>query len=72
MTLENLLDCKEIKPINLEGDQHWILIGRNDIEAEGLILWLPDAKSWLVVKDPNAVEYWSQKEKGASENKMVR
>ena len=51
-TLESPLDCKEIKPVNPKGYQHWILIGRIDAEAETLILWPPDAKSQLIVKDP--------------------
>ena len=44
-TLETLLDCKEIKPINSKGNQIWIFIGRTDAEAEGSILWPPDVKS---------------------------
>ena len=43
-TIENLLDSKEIKPVNLKGNQPWILIGRTDAEAEAPILWPPDAK----------------------------
>ena len=53
-TLESLLDCKEIKPVNSKGNQPLIFIGRTDAEAETLILWLPDAKSWLIGKDPDA------------------
>ena len=41
--LESPLDCKEIKPVNLKGNQPWIFIGRTD--AEALILWRPDANS---------------------------
>ena len=52
-TLESPLDCKEIKPINPKGNQSWIFIGRTDAEAEALILWLPDAKNWLIRKDPD-------------------
>ena len=48
-TLESLLDCKEIKPVNPKGNQSWIFIGRTD--AEALILWPPDAKSQLIGKD---------------------
>ena len=48
-TLESLLDCKEIKPVNPKGNQSWIFIGRTD--AEALILWPPDAKSRLIGKD---------------------
>ena len=44
-TLKSLLDCKEIKPVNHEGNQSWIFIGRTDTEAETPILWLPDAKN---------------------------
>jgi len=44
--LESPLDCKEIKPINLKGNQSWIFIGRT--EAEAPILWPPDAKGWLI------------------------
>ena len=39
------LDCKEIQPVHFEGDQSWVFIGRNDAEAETLVLWPPDAKS---------------------------
>ena len=48
-TLESPLDCK-IKPVNPKGNQSWIFIGRTD--AEALILWLPNVKSWLIRKDP--------------------
>ena len=44
-TLESPLDCKEIKPVNLEGNQSLIFIGRTDVEAETPILWPPDAKN---------------------------
>ena len=50
-TLESLLDCKEIQPVNPKGNQSWIFIGRTDAEAEDPILWPPDAKNWLVWKD---------------------
>ena len=52
-TLENPLDCKEIKPVNHKGNQSWIFIGRTDAEAETPILWPPDAKNWLLGKDPH-------------------
>ena len=47
-SLENPLDCKEIKPVHPKGNQSWILIGRTDAEAP--ILWLPDVKSDLLEK----------------------
>ena len=53
-TLESLLDCKEIKPVNPKGNQPSVFIGRTDAEAEAPILWPPDAKSPLIVKDPDA------------------
>ena len=46
--LESPLDCKEIKPVNPKGNQPWVFIRRTD--AEALILWSPDAKSWLIRK----------------------
>ena len=52
-TPESPLDCKEIQPVHLKGDQSWVFIGRTDAEAETLILWPPDVKSWLILKDPD-------------------
>ena len=49
-TLESPLDCKEIKPINPNGNQSCIFIGRTDAEAETPILWTPDAMKWLFGK----------------------
>ena len=63
-TLESPLDCKEIKSINSEGNQSWICIGRTDAEAEALILWPPDAKSWHIKKDPDAGKDGRQEERG--------
>ena len=70
-TLESLLDSKEIKPVNLKGNQSWIFIGRTDAEAEAPILWPPDVKNWLTGKDPDAGKDWSQEEKGTTEDEMV-
>ena len=53
-TFESPLDCKEIKPVNLKGNQPCIFIGRTDAEAETPILWSPDAKNRLIRKDPDA------------------
>ena len=47
------LDCKEIQPVHPKGDQSWVFIGRTDVEAESPIRWPPDAKSWLIWKDPD-------------------
>ena len=54
---------QEIKPVNPKGNPPWIFIGRTDAEAEALILWLPDVKSWLIAKDPDAGKDWGQEEK---------
>ena len=70
-TLESPLDCKEIQPVSPKGNQYWIFIGRTDIEAETLIFWPPDAKNWLVRKDPDAGKDWRREEKGTTEDEMV-
>ena len=59
-TLESPLDCKEIKPINPNGNQSWIFIESTDAEAETPILWPPDAKNWLFGKDLDAGKDWRQ------------
>ena len=68
-TLESLLDCKEIKLVNLKRNQPWIFTGRTDAEAP--ILWPPDLKSLLIGKDPDAGKDWRQEEKGVTEDEMV-
>ena len=70
-TLEGPLNCKEIKPLNSKENQPWIFIGRTDVEAEAPVLWLPDMKSQLTGKDPDAGENWGQEEKGVTEDEMV-
>ena len=52
LRLLSLLDSKDIKPVNPKENQSWILIGRTDAEAETPTLWPPDAKNWLIGKDP--------------------
>ena len=66
-TLESPLDCKEIQPVRPKGNQSWIFIGRTDVEAETPVLWPPDAKSWLIGKDPDVGKDWGQEEKGTTE-----
>ena len=54
-TLESLLDSKEIKPVNIKGNESWIFIGRTDAEAETPILWkrtqvradFPSGRVWM-------------------------
>ena len=69
-TLESPLDCKEIQPVHSIGDQFWVFIGRTDVEAETPIIWPPDAKSWLIGKDPDAGRDWGHEEKGTTEDEM--
>ena len=69
--LENPLDCKQIKPANPKGNKSWIFIGRTDAEAETPILWPPDAKNWLIGKDPDSGKDWRQEEMGMTEDEMV-
>ena len=61
-TLGSPLDCKEIKPVHPKGNQPWLFFGRTEAAAETPILWPPDAKSWLIGKDPDAGENWRQGE----------
>ena len=70
-TLESPMDCKEIQSVNPKGNQSWIFIGRTDTEVEASILWAPDAKNWLIGKDPDAGKDWRQEEKGMTEDEMV-
>ena len=70
-TLESPLDYKEIQSVHSKGDQSWVF-GRNDAEAESPVLWPPDAKSWLIWKDPDAGKDWGQEEKGMTEDEMAR
>ena len=70
-TLESPFNCKEIQPIHSEGDQPWNFFGRNDAKAETPILWPPDAKGWLIEKDPDVVQDWGQEEKGVTEDQVV-
>ena len=70
-TLVIPLDCKEIQPVSPRVNQSWIFIGKTDTEAETLIFWPPDAKYWLIWKEPDAEKDWKQEEKRMTEDKMV-
>ena len=71
-TLESPLNSKEIQTVHsYSGNQSWIFIGRLMAEAETPILWQPDAKSWLIWKDPDAGKDWMQEVKGMTEDEMV-
>ena len=65
------LGWKEIKPVNPNGNQPWIFIGRTDTEAEAPIFWPHDGKNWLIRKDPDAGKDWRQEMKGMTEDELV-
>ena len=54
--------------LRLQGDP---TIGRTDAEAATPHLWPPDAKNWLIWKDPEAGTDWRQEERGTTEDEMV-
>ena len=70
-TLESPFKYKEIKPVNPEGNQSWIFIGRTDAKIEPPIFWPPDVKNWLIRKDPVTGKDWRQEEKRTTEDEMV-
>ena len=65
--LESPLD--EIKSVNPKISHFWIFTGRTDAKAEASILWPPEAKNWLIGKDPDTGKDWGQ-EKGMTEDEM--
>ena len=69
-TLESPLDCKEIQPVHPKGNQSWIVMEGLMLKLK-LQLWPPDAKSWLIWKDPDAGKDWRREEKGKTEDEMV-
>ena len=70
-TLESPLDCKEIQTVYPKGNQSWIFIGRTDAEAETPTFWPPDAKNWLIWKDPDVMKDWRQEVKELIQDEMV-
>ena len=68
-TLKSPLNSKETKPVNPKGNQPWIFIVKTDAEAP--VLWPPDAKVFLIGKDPDAGKDWGQEKKGSTEDEMV-
>ena len=70
-TLESPLDCKEIQTVHPKGNQSWIFTGRTEAEAEAPKLWLPDAKNWLIEKDPDNGKDWGQEDKGTTEDEPI-
>ena len=68
---ESPLDSKEIQPVHHKGNESCIFIGKTDAEAETPILWPPEAKNWLIWKDPDAGKDRRHEEKEMTEDEMV-
>ena len=63
-TLESPVDSKEIKPVNLKGDQPWILTGRTETEAEASVFWSSGVNRQLTGKVPDAGKTEAEGEEG--------
>jgi len=70
-TLESPLDYKKIQPVNPQGNQSWIFIGRTDAEAEAPIVWPLYIKHWLIGKDPDVGKDWKQEDRGRIEDELI-
>ena len=57
--------------LNYWTELNWF-VGRTKAEAEAPILWPPDAKNWLIGKDPDDGKDWRQEEKGMTEDEMIK
>ena len=68
-TPQSPMDSKEIKPVNLKGNQSWILVGKTEAEAETAVFWSYDVNTWLIGKVPDAGKDWEQKR--VSEDEMA-
>ena len=71
VSLSCMICIKVFQPVHSEGDQSRVFFGRNDAEAETLVLWPPHVKSWLTGKDSDAGRDWGQEEKGTTEEEMA-
>ena len=69
--LVNPLDSKEIKTVNLNGNQSWIFIRSTDAEAEAPILRPHDAKSQTIGKYLDVENDWEQKDKGMTKDEII-
>ena len=68
-TSESPLESKEIKPVNLKGNQSWIIFGRTNAEAP--ILWSPNAKNWFIGKDCDDGKDWRPEGRGTAGDEML-
>ena len=62
------LGQQEDQTVNPKGNQPWILIGRTGAKAEAPILWSPDVKSQLTIKDPDPGKDWGRR-RGEGDNR---
>ena len=62
-------NTRVIKPVNLKGNQPWILIGTTEVETP--IFWSSNVNCWFIGKVPDAGKDWGHKEKRASEDEMA-
>ena len=69
--LESPLHSKKITPVNPKGNQSWIFVGRTDAEGETPILWPPDAKDWLIGKDPDAGKTEGRRKRGQQRRRCL-
>ena len=70
-TSESPLANDDIKPVNLKGNQPWILIKRSAFETEAPVFLPSNVNSWFIGKVPDAGEDWGQEKKWTSEDEMV-
>ena len=63
-SLESPTNCKEIITVNPKGNKPWTFIESIDAKAETPICWLPDAKRWLIGKDPDAGKIEGKRRRG--------
>ena len=69
--LESPLDSKEIQRAHSKGNQSWIFIGRTDAEAEIPTLLPPDAKNWLIWKDPDLAKIEGGRRRGRQRTRWL-
>ena len=68
---EDNLSQKEIKPVNPQGNQPVIFIGRTGAEAAGPVLWSLMRRANSLEKTPMLGKIKGREEKGTTENEMV-
>ena len=62
--LLRVLKEREIQPVHPKGNRSWVFIGKADVKAETPVFRPPDAKSWLIWKDPGLGKVEGRKRRG--------